>query len=297
MKNKPSVLFLFGPTAVGKTECLRELFLNNAEIINADSMQVYCGMNIGTAKPDADFLSLIPHHLIDIRQPNQQFHAGDFVNEAQRLVEEIRERGVLPVVCGGTAFYFLNLLYGLPEVPPTNREVAAAIEAEIVNGGRERLYEELKRVDPLSAHRIPIGDTYRLTRALEVYRTQKRPLSSYKVNQTPREDWDIKVMALARPREELYRRIDQRVEMMFQQGLYEEWKSLCALGFQENDPGMKAIGYGEFFKFQDLDEVKRAIQKNSRHYAKRQITFFQKIPNQHHFLPQETKAMREFIFS
>ena len=164
MTNKSAVVLLFGPTAVGKTDCLTELFCDNAEIINADSMQVYRGMDIGTAKPDSRFLSRIPHHLIDIRE---------------RLLPEILSRGRLPVICGGTAFYFINFLFGLPQAPPTDRKTAAEIESEVLNGGRERLFEELRLKDPVSAARIPIGDTYRLVRALEVFRTSGRPLSSY----------------------------------------------------------------------------------------------------------------------
>ena len=295
--NKPTVVLLFGPTAVGKTACLTELFSGNAEIISADSMQVYRGMDIGTAKPDSRFLSRIPHHLIDIRSPNEPFNAGDFVRETEQLLPEILSRGRLPVICGGTAFYFINFLFGLPQAPPSDRKTAAEIEAEVLNGGRQRLYEELRLKDPVSAARIPPGDTYRLVRALEVLRTGGRPLSSYRTEQVPRSDFRFKIIELTRPRAELYERINRRVGQMFADGLPEEWRRLRADGCTAASPGMRAIGYAEFFLSDSPDEVRELIQKNSRRYAKRQITFFQKIPGRRRFHPDETGGMRGFIFS
>lgn len=297
MTNKPTVVLLFGPTAVGKTACLTELFSGNAEIISADSMQVYRGMDIGTAKPDSRFLSRIPHHLIDIRSPDEPFNAGDFVRETERLLPEILSRGRLPVICGGTAFYFINFLFGLPQTPPSDRKTAAEIEAEVLNGGRQRLYEELRLKDPVSAARIPPGDTYRLVRALEVLRTGGRPLSSYRTGQVPRSDFRFKIIELTRPRAELYERINRRVGQMFADGLPEEWRRLRADGCTAASPGMRAIGYAEFFLSDNPDEVRELIQKNSRRYAKRQITFFQKIPGRRRFHPDETGEMRGFIFS
>lgn len=297
MTNKPTVVLLFGPTAVGKTACLTELFSGNAEIISADSMQVYRGMDIGTAKPDSRFLSQIPHHLIDIRTPNEPFNAGDFVRETEQLLPEILSRGRLPVICGGTAFYFINFLFGLPQAPPSDRKTAAEIEAEVLNGGRQRLYEELRLKDPVSAARIPPGDTYRLVRALEVLRTGGRPLSSYRTGQVPRSDFRFKVIELTRPRAELYERINRRVGQMFADGLPEEWRRLRADGCTAASPGMRAIGYAEFFLSENPDDVRELIQKNSRRYAKRQITFFQKIPGRRRFHPDETGEMRGFIFS
>ena len=297
MTNKPTVVLLFGPTAVGKTACLTELFSGNAEIISADSMQVYRGMDIGTAKPDSRFLSRIPHHLIDIRSPDEPFNAGDFVRETERLLPEILSRGRLPVICGGTAFYFINFLFGLPQAPPSDRKTAAEIEAEVLNGGRQRLYEELRLKDPVSAARIPPGDTYRLVRALEVFRTSGRPLSSYQTGQIPRSDYRFKIIELTRPRAELYERINRRVGQMFADGLPEEWRRLRADGCTAASPGMRAIGYAEFFLSDNPDEVRELIQKNSRRYAKRQITFFQKIPGRRRFHPDETGEMRGFIFS
>lgn len=295
--NKPTVVLLFGPTAVGKTACLTELFSGNAEIISADSMQVYRGMDIGTAKPDSRFLSQIPHHLIDIRTPNEPFNAGDFVRETEQLLPEILSRGRLPVICGGTAFYFINFLFGLPQAPPSDRKTAAEIEAEVLNGGRQRLYEELRLKDPVSAARIPPGDTYRLVRALEVLRTGGRPLSSYRTGQVPRSDFRFKIIELTRPRAELYERINRRVGQMFADGLPEEWRRLRADGCTAASPGMRAIGYAEFFLSENPDDVRELIQKNSRRYAKRQITFFQKIPGRRRFHPDETGEMRGFIFS
>ena len=284
------VFVLFGPTASGKTDALLRLFgsggsfANKAEIISADSMQVYRGMDIGTAKPSQELLSILPHHLIDIRNPDEQFNAGDFVRCATEAIIDIAGRGKIPVVSGGTGFYLKNLIYGLPEAPPSNAQIRAALKHELEEKGSAALMEELRLHDPASADKIHINDEYRLLRALEVLRLTGRPLSSF--NTSGRKEGNSKfkfsVYGLSRPRHELYARIEQRCADMFAQGLPEEVERLCAAGFTPDDPGLRAIGYKEFFVkdengfyiSKDLAGVQALIAQNSRHYAKRQITFF-----------------------
>jgi len=289
------VLILFGPTASGKTSILLELFNSEsrfqAEVISADSMQVYRGMDIGTAKPSKIERSRLPHHLIDIRDPSQQFNAGDFVRLADEACLQIAEKGKLPVVSGGTGFYLKNFIMGLSEAPPSDSEIRSQLKQELKEKGSAALMEELEAGDPVSAQRIHINDEYRLLRALEVLRFSGSPLSSFEVNASEkRSHFRFIITGLSRPREELYRRIDLRCAEMFRQGLADEVRFLYESGFTPNDPGLRAIGYREFFVedadspgkwrlSQDTGGVQALVEQNSRRYAKRQITFFAGIPN------------------
>jgi len=283
-KNSP-VILLFGPTAVGKSDLLLSYFNKNFEIISADSMQVYRYMDIGTAKPSKVELEKIPHHLIDICNPDEQFHAGQFIRMADQLIKEILDRGNIPVLSGGTGYYFKNFLYGLPEVPPTNNEVAKELNRRLQNGEREALFAELKEVDLESANRIHINDSYRLVRALEVYKSSLRPLSSYNLPRDVRSTINPLIIGLSREREELYSRINRRVDIMLEQGLVAEIDRLIAKGYGVDSAGMSAIGYRELFEAKaqgrgdELEYIASRIKLNSRHYAKRQITFFKTIPN------------------
>jgi tRNA dimethylallyltransferase len=290
----PDVLVLFGPTASGKTNILLELFGSSsniqAEVISTDSMQVYRGMDIGTAKPSERERSLLPHHLIDIREPSQQFNVGDFVRLADEACAEIANQGKLPVVSGGTGFYLKNFILGLSEAPPSNEEIRAALKQELLEKGAGALMEELVNADPVSAGRIHINDEYRLLRALEVYRCCGKPLSSFEMNPAKPRDFRFIIIGLSRPRDELYRRINARCDQMFKQGLAGEVKRLFEAGYTPNDPGLRAIGYREFFiedlenpgkwrLSQDIDGVQALVSQNSRRYAKRQITFFTGLPD------------------
>ena len=186
-ENSNPVLVLFGPTAVGKTAILLELFNSaQAEVISADSMQVYRGMDIGTAKPSAEEQARLSHHLIDICDPSQQFNAGDFVRLADTACAQITNRGKLPVISGGTGFYLKNFIMGLSSAPPSDREIREQVKIEIKEKGVGSLMEELAQGDPVSAQRIHINDEYRLLRALEVLRSCGKPLSSFEVSSVHR---------------------------------------------------------------------------------------------------------------
>ena len=297
------VVLIFGPTAAGKTALLEAPVFNNSEIINADSMQVYRGMDIGTAKPDPDFLRKVKHHLIDIREPGEQFHAGDFVALAEGLVREISGRGRLPVICGGTGFYFKNFIYGLPDAPKSDESIRERLQADYEQGGIEPLLKRLGKVDPVTADRISRNDTYRVLRALEVYETSGKPLSDYKLPNQPRKEYNCLVIGLQREREDLYERINCRVDLMFEQGLADEVARLKAEGCKASDPGMKGIGYREFF---DQDEtgipcsterIKELIKRNSRRYAKRQITWFRQLENINWYAPEDIAGITACIES
>lgn len=298
------VLLLFGPTASGKTEVLERLFSSSgaavpAEVVSADSMQVYRGMDIGTAKPDRDLLSRLPHHLIDIRDIREQFNVGDFVRLADEACIDIVRRGRLPVISGGTAFYFRNFLLGLPETPPSDEGVRRELKRRLAEEGPEPLYAELAAADPESAARIHRNDHYRILRALEVLAVTGRPLSDFSPSKaaeggdgelpaaraggTARPRYRPLTLGLRRPRDELYRRIDRRAARMFAGGLAAELDRLVAAGYGPEDPGMRAIGYREFFdedgrRIGDDAAVEALVARDSRRYAKRQILFFSSLP-------------------
>jgi tRNA dimethylallyltransferase len=252
-------------------------------------MQVYRGMDIGTAKPDPGERGKIPHHLIDIRNPDEQFNAGDFVRLADEACAAIAGRGALPVVSGGTGFYIRNFILGQSDAPPSDPAVREALREELLRRGGPALMEELAARDPPSAARIHPNDTYRLLRALEVFRSSGRPLSSFALPSpaSPRSRYRFLILGLTRPREELYRRIDQRCAAMFRNGLPGEVEKLLKAGYGPGDPGLSAIGYQEFFVEPrpgeyalsgDLGGVEALIARNSRRYAKRQFTYFASLP-------------------
>lgn len=305
------VVLLFGSTASGKTAILEQLFAGKeasipAEIISADSMQVYRGMDIGTAKPASDLRARLPHHLIDICDIKEQFTVGNFVHHADLACIDIFRRGKLPVVSGGTGFYLKNFVLGLPAAPPSDAEIRTILKRGLSEFGLEPLLRELRQADPVSAQRIHPNDTYRLLRALEVFRLTGRPLSSYPISghsgqngAGERPSYQFLLIGIERNREELYERINQRTRRMFQQGLPEEVSRLVAQGYTRDDPGMRAIGYQEFFMEDgqlstDMELVETLVARNSRRYAKRQITFFTALPGVH-WIPGEDPELSEKV--
>ena len=287
MSTKTKVLVIFAPTASGKTALTRELFsplgshfILNAEVISADSQAVYKEMDIGTAKPDADFCRQIPHHLINLLTPDQQFNVSDFVDAADKACKEITSRGHLPVVCGGTGFYIRNFLYGVAPTPVSDEKLRNKLKERIVREGNEVLYEELKTIDPESAAKIHPNDAYRICRALEVFYLTGQKRSSFKPEGGGdlRSQYDFLFIVLEPEREVLYQRIRQRVDMMFDLGLEQEVHSLLAKGYNKDSPGLKAIGYSEWFDSNNIEEIREAIKHHSCKYAKKQYTYIRDIP-------------------
>jgi tRNA dimethylallyltransferase len=259
-------------------------------------MQVYRHMDIGTAKPSALQRSRLPHHLVDIAEPSQQFNAGEFVKAAEDLIGEIRARGRVPVVSGGTAFYVRSLLYGLPESPPGSPETREALRERERREGQRALYEELCRRDPQAAARIQPNDRYRTTRALEILEATGRSVFSFHWPSGPRPGYSFLLIGLDRERADLYARIEQRVARMFEDGLVAEVKSLLAMGYDREDPGMRGIGYREFFDMQrgcmSMAGLREAIARDSRRYAKRQLTFFRAMRGVVWMHPDQTGEIR-----
>ncbi len=294
----PDAVILAGPTASGKTDLLDALFgagaslwiprlrrmwrtdLNGVEVISADSMQAYRFMDIGTAKPDSALRDRLPHHLIDIKNPDEQYTAGEFVNKADMLCHALSERGILPIICGGTGFYIMNFICGLPSAPPSDPAIRAQVQADLEKKGPEALRQELRNADPKLAERIAYRDIYRLTRAVEILRTSGLPPSIYRPSKEMRAGKRFLVIGTTRPRPVLEARIRLRVERMMQAGLADEVSGLLARGYGAKCPGMQAIGYREFLDLADAgkEKIAEAIALHTRQYAKRQMTFFRSLP-------------------
>lgn len=290
MAERVPVIIIFAPTASGKTAMTLELFGEGSlfdfkygcEIISCDSQAVYKYFDIGTAKPSLQEQKLVPHHLIDFVDPEIQFGLGEFILEADRICREILSRKKIPVLCGGTGFYVRNFLLGSPKTPESNPEIRRQIKEKLTALGRQALYAELETIDPISAAKINVNDEYRICRALEVFHTCGKPLSSFSLSAELRKEYDFLTIILSRPREELYRRIDERVEKMFGDGLVSEIENLRKMGYGKDTPAMKAIGYSEFFEGNlSIEQIKEKIKNDSHHYAKKQYTFMRGIPGAH----------------
>lgn len=299
-------VILAGPTASGKTDLLDSMFgagvvewlprlcdawgidLQSVHVLSADSMQAYRFMDIGTAKPDSGLRKRLVHHLIDIKNPDEQYTAGEFVARADALCTELAEQHILPVVSGGTGFYLRNFICGLPSAPPSSPEIRAQVAQELERAGTEALRAELARADPEIAAKIHEHDVYRLTRAVEILRSSGKPPSSFAPHKAPRKGKRFVVLGVTRPRDELLLRIHARVDAMMKAGLAEEVAQLMARGYSRKDPGMQAIGYREFFELpgRPLEIIFEAIELHTRQYAKRQMTFFRALPGIQWILPE-----------
>lgn len=254
-------------------------------------MQVYKYMDIGTCKPDKNILKQVPHHLIDIIEPDKQFNTGEFVREADKLIKSIVQRGNTPVLSGGTAFYFKNFIYGMPEVPESKKDIRELVYKKLKDNGLEKLYHDLIKIDKEYAEKISINDNTRILRALEVYEQTGKPLSSFKLPENERKEYKFLLIGLKRPKAELFKRIEERVDILFGNGLLDEVKKLISMGYNSDDPGMKGIGYREIMLMRNGDDtvtdVADKIKKNSKAYAKRQMTFFNSFKNVFWYHPDE----------
>ena len=303
MRRKTSenrAVVLFGPTAVGKTALTEELFSKGFEIINADSVQVYRYLDIASAKPEKELVEKIPHHLVDIRFPWEQYNSGDFCKDAERLIKEINERGNIPLITGGTAYYFKQLLYGPSSTPESNPKTREEIQRTIDDIGLDKAYEMLMSLDMEAAKKIDKNDRYRISRALEVIKDTGRPLSSFPVSDTLREDIDFVIICLKREKKELEERIRKRVDIMFDSGAVREMKTLLSMGADLSWPGMQGIGYREWFNAMESGEVnisiiKDMIIRSSIKYAKRQMTFFSSFSDTVWFSPNDTKEIKGYL--
>ncbi len=240
---------IVGPTATGKSRLALHLAQNfNGEIVSADSRQVYRHMDIGTAKPSQQELSLISHHLIDIVNPNQDFSLAQYQQLAHRAIDDIQQRNKLPLLTGGSGLYVWAVLegWGIPQVPP-DLEFRRSLEEKAAKSGAGELYQELMKVDPVAAQSIDQRNVRRMIRALEVYKSTEAPSSELRHKKTP--SFKVLIIGLTTDRAELYRRTDLRVEQMIEQGLVEEVRKLVGMGYDFNLPAMSGIGYKQIGMF------------------------------------------------
>lgn len=296
MNGKPDAILMVGPTASGKTACALDLAKKlPIEIISVDSALVYKGMDIGTAKPTAEELASVPHHLIDIITPLESYSAAQFAEDCTRLVREIRSRGRLPLIAGGTMLYAKAIRDGLSEVPTTTAEVRDRVTKELEEKGLAALYERLKTIDPLTAERLKPGDTQRISRAIEVYEMSGRPISSFYTDQKP-PDLKLRSFALLPPdRAELHRRIAQRFDQMLEAGFIDEVKRLRETpGLTTNYASMRCVGYRQAWEYLDgkktFDEFRESGIAATRQLAKRQMTWMRSMKDTELLDPTDPKS-------
>ncbi len=272
------VVTIVGPTAVGKTAVslllAREL---NGEIVSADSRQVYRGMDIGTAKIAPDEMAGIPHHLIDIRRPDEGISLGEYKKLADAAIDDVMARGRLPMLVGGTGQYVRAVVEGwqIPEVAP-QPELRRALEAQAEREGKEAVFARLQALDPVSAQTIDYRNLRRVIRAIEVCIVTGQPFSALQTKQPP--PWPIVQIGLTRPRERLYARADARIEVMFAAGWVDEVRELLARGYSPALPSFASLGYREVAAYlagdYDLEEAKVRIRRATRNFIRRQYNWF-----------------------
>ncbi len=281
---KEPLIILAGPTASGKTELSVALaHAVHGEIISADSMQVYRSMDIGTAKIRPGETDGIPHYLIDVLEPEEDFNVVMFQQMAKEAVSVIRSHGNIPIVVGGTGFYIQALLYDI-DFGENDGDTSYRHELENIAeepGGNEKLYEMLKNSDPASARAIHPNNVKRVIRALEYLRQTGQPISEHNLKESEREAaYNYAYFVLTRPRDELYERIDSRVDTMIKDGLADEVRSLRGRGCTKNMTSMQGLGYKEMLSWLDgtisYDEAVRILKRDTRHFAKRQLTWFKR---------------------
>lgn len=274
----PRLVVIVGPTAAGKTRLALDLAAQiGGEIVSADSQQVYVGMDIGTGKATPEERASVPHHLLDVVRPDEDMTMARFIELADRAIDDVASRGRVPIVCGGTGLYVRGLLFGLFEGPPAS----PALREELAAMGLPALREELERVDPAAAGRIERNDQKRTIRALEVFRLTGEPMSAHQArhdHKTMPPRYDHRIVGVAPEREALYQAIDARVDQMIEAGLEREVAALREAGYLPPLRSQQAIGYAELHAAAagevERDRAIELIKRNSRHYARRQLSWY-----------------------
>ena len=281
--NKPKVIVICGPTASGKTTLSIQLAQKiNGEIISSDSMQIYKDMNIGTAKPDQQEMQGIKHYLLDFVEPNQRYSVADYKKDAENAIEDILQKGKVPIIVGGTGLYVDSLIYGI-EYPNIefDENYRKELERRVEKEGLEKLYEEARKIDPQAMEKISRNDQKRILRVLEIYNATGKTKTEQEIESRKNEvKYDYRVFAINMDREKLYDRINKRVDIMIQKGLIEEVENLLKK-YNEFPTAMQGLGYKEVVEYLQgkvlKEDMIENIKRESRRYAKRQITWFKKI--------------------
>lgn len=282
-------LALVGPTAVGKTgvslavaEALEKISAAPVEIVSIDSRQVYRQLSIGTAKPTREERGDIAHHFIDELDPSESYSAGRFAADAEQRVAQILERGALPIFVGGSTLYLEALVHGIADIPASRPETRAYFKARLQSEGATALYDELRAADPAAAASMDASKSQRIVRALEVLSDTGRRISDWQQSVSPPR-FSYAVNVLTRPRSELYARIEARVDAMLRAGLLDEVRALLDAGYAQNAPALATIGYREPLAYLrgniNRGRMVDLLKRNSRRYAKRQLTWFRRHPS------------------
>ncbi len=300
-----NIICIAGPTASGKTALAVELAKElGGEVVSCDSMQVYKGFDIGTAKPTKDEMQGIVHHMLDVAEPDEDFSVSRYCAQATPIVDDILARGKTAIIAGGTGLYMDSLIKGNGFAPFPSTGMRETLEAQADAEGTEKMLERLGSIDPESAARLHPKDKKRIIRALEVYYETGETITAHnlKTQAQPPRYTPLWLGLDFADRAALYGRIDRRVEVMLEQGLLEEIRGLLQRGISSKCTAMQAIGYKEFVDALEsrgpLEEAVRLVQQSSRHYAKRQLTWFRRNPKMHWLVRGETEILplaRRFI--
>ncbi len=282
-KKQIPIIIIQGPTAVGKSKLALELAHElKTSIISADSRQVYKYLNIGTAKPTSEDQHEIEHHLINIVNPDKEYNAGMFSDDADKLIREISSQNKIPIICGGTGFYIKALLEGIFKAPSIPEEIRNRLRHEVIEKGTDFFYRKLKEIDPDSAKRINKNDANRIIRALEIFETTGKTITQlWEEDSQNKRNFKPLNIIITEDRDILYNRINNRVDKMMTCGLLDEMRQLVNSGYKRTDSGMNTVGYKELFPYLDDDkeliDCVNKIKQNTRNFAKRQLTWYRKI--------------------
>jgi tRNA dimethylallyltransferase len=289
------IVVICGPTGVGKTGFAIALARPvGAEIVGADSMQIYRRLDIGTAKPTAEERAKVVHHMVDIVDPDEDFDAAAYARQTDACISQLAEKNIVPFVVGGTGLYVKALIHGLSEAAPTDAAIRERLQNELLGSSVNAMHKRLQTVDPQSAQRIHPNDRYRILRALEVVEISGRSITGFhKAHGFAASRYDVLYIGLTMPREKLYERINRRVEMMLEEGFVDEVRTLLDQGCRPQLKSMQSLGYRHMVDYLQgrltMDEAVRTMKRDHRRYAKRQMTWFGAnsdvnwlTPDQHH---------------
>ena len=297
MISPKTLIIIAGPTAVGKTDlCVKIAKLLDTEVVSADSRQFYRELAIGTAKPTIEEMAGVKHHFINSHSIQDYYSVGDFERDCLVVLEEIFQRKDVAILTGGSGMFIKMITDGIDEMPEADLDLRQNLAQRLDNEGLEVLADELKNLDPIYYQQVDIQNTQRVLRALEVCISSGQPFSSFRKNQKVERPFRMIKIALERPREELYARIDKRMDMMLANGLEGEAKSV--IDFREHY-ALKTVGYREIYEHldgeYDREEMIRLLKRNSRRYAKRQITWFKNQDEFHWFDAKNEEEIMRFI--
>ncbi|MFH0989714.1 MAG: tRNA (adenosine(37)-N6)-dimethylallyltransferase MiaA [bacterium] len=300
MHSAPPILAIVGPTASGKTTVSLDLARKlDGEIISADSRQIYKGLSIGTAKPSPEQLRQVKHYFIDLLEPDQEYNAGQYGTDARNLLETMVTRKRIPIVVGGSGLYVKALLDGLFDGPGKDPEIRFKLEQQLQETGLQGLFELLKQVDPVTASQMKEIKSRQVIRALEVYYSSGKSLSLYHAEQNRLFPHRFLQVALLWDRQVLYDRINRRVEFMIEQGFVKEVSALLAKGYGKNLNALNTVGYKEIIDHLDgkisLEEAVERTKRNSRRFAKRQLTWFNADQRIHWLTMSEGEDMQSIV--